>query len=253
MPRRARITAMGLLALLFGCRERAGAWRMVDGTLRYRDLPVQVDGIDAATFEPLDDHHARDARRVYYGTTRRRSDEYFLVKRGVAWPLENADPATFTVLTGGYAKDARQVWHDGEAFAVRDPSSFEVLYHSGYARDRLVGYYMQAEVPGSDGRTFEALSDHVARDRAHVWWSDLETHGGATAPAPVNTVIADADRGTFAVFDGGPYARDARGIFYRATRLADADPATFRLLPMGTSGADAEDARGRFDRGVRLP
>src|SRR5262245_61826419 len=128
--------ALGLLAILFGCRAdspyrvKDGAWYWKDDRM---DLPSSValkplngsfavaggrayfgDGpiadSDGATFQALDGTYARDARRVWYCDTYRQSQEYWLVKRTRAMPIAGADPATFRLLTQRYARDASRIY-----------------------------------------------------------------------------------------------------------------------------------------------
>jgi hypothetical protein len=179
------MTALSLLAWLFGCRAdspyhvKDGSWYWKDDRI---DLPASAaltplhgsfavasgrgyfrgDAIaasDGATFQALDDSSANDARHVWYCGTYRKSQEYWLVKRTRASVIAGADPATFRLLTQRYARDATHIYFEGVEFSVRDPASFEVLY-SSYARDHVTGYYMREVVPHSDGATFEGLSNH---------------------------------------------------------------------------------------------
>jgi hypothetical protein len=244
------MTALGLLAFLFGCRidspyhVKDGAWYWKDDRI---DLPgrtplkplngsfavadgrgyFRADAIadsDASTFQALDETYAKDARHVWYCDTYRKSQEYWLVKRTRATVIAGADPATFRLLTQRYTRDEAHIFFEVVEFAVRDPQTFEVLY-SSYARDRVTGYYMREVVPQSDGATFEGLSDHFAKDKTRVWYSTINIDG--PGPGVVqNLLLPDADPATFVAIEGD-YGKDARRVYRGAAVMKDADPQTF--------------------------
>jgi hypothetical protein len=261
-------------ALLSACESRPpGPFRLVDGVWHWRD--ARIPDADVRTFVPLDDHYAKDARRVVHASSSRDAREYFAIRHDRVAVLEGADPATFVVLGGGYARDARTAYHEGERFAVRDAASLVRLSYA-FVRDDVRGYCHQAEVPGSDGRTFEVVDAHHAKDRSGVYHCRVLLE----ANAPVRIVrLPDADPPTFRVLDDG-YALDARrayhagravgeaegfralGFQYAATRsailhdgvpVAGADAATFRVTPATIAeGIDAEDVRFRYRGGARV-
>jgi hypothetical protein len=265
------LTIVGLLGWLFGCdtnkapyQRKDGAWHFEDEALpgvkeltvlnrRFAKSATQVffratpiTGADPASFEALDEHHARDRLQVWHADTYRDSRDYFTTKRIRIRRLDGADPASFALLREDYARDARKVWHEGDSFPVKDAASFEVLDH-GFARDRHQGYYLRATVTGSDGASFSVLDAHHARDATSVFHAHMDL--GQSPPRVVSRRIAEADLASFAALDSSGYARDARRVYWHGRPLRDADPSGFALLPSGTPGADAADARGRYSRG----
>ena len=181
----------------------------------------RVEGSDGASFEALDDHHARDKARVYFCDTYRKGQDYYTIAYNRIDVVQAADAASFRVIQHRYARDARRLFYSGKAVPVKDLESFEVLAHD-FARDKLVGYHRRQPVAGSDGASFTVLSPSYARDKAHVFY-----------------VFSERSE---------PNAPDVP----RSQRMTGADPATFEVLTEPDGDADARDAKGRFKRGQRL-
>lgn len=265
------LTIMGLLGWLFGCDTNKAPYQRKDGVWHFEDqaLPgvteltvlnrrfaksatqaffraTPIDGAEPASFEALDEHHARDRRQVWHADTYRDSRDYFTTKRIRIRRLDGADPASFMLLREDYARDARRVWHEGDPFPVKDAATFEVLAN-GFARDRQQGYYLRSAIPGSDGASFTVIDGQHARDARSIFHADMDL--GQSPPRVVSRRIAEADAGSFQALDSSGYARDTHRVYWHGRPLAGADPASFALLPMGTAGADAADARRRYSRG----
>lgn len=268
------LTLMALLAWLFGCDTNQAPYQRKDGVWHFEDqaLPgvtgltvlnrrfaksatqaffraTPITGADPASFQALDEHHARDGRQVWHADTYRDSQDYFTTRRIRIRPLEGADAASFALLRGDYARDARHVWYEGTPFPVKDAASFEVL-DGGFARDRQQGYYLQTAVPGSDGASFKVLDDQHARDARSFFHAHMDL--GQSPPRVVSRRIAEADAASFQPLESSGYARDARHVYWHGRPLAGADAASFALLPMGSAGADAADAARRYLRGVAV-
>lgn len=269
-----RLLMMGLLAWLFGCDTNQQPYQRQDGVWHFEDqaLPgvteltvlnrrfaktatqaffraTPITGADPASFQALDEHHARDARQVWHADTYRDSRDYFTTRRIRIRLLEGADAASFTLLRGDYARDAKRVWHEGIPFPVKDAASFEVL-EDGFARDRQQGYYLQTAVPGSDGASFTVLDGQHARDAQSFFHAHMDL--GQSPPRVVSRRIAEVDPASFQPLESSGYARDDRHVYWQGRPLAGADAASFALLPMGTPGADAADVRRRYRRGAAV-
>ena len=271
---------MGLLSFLLGC-DTKGPWQQKDGVWHYKD--VQVAETDGKSFEPLDDHYARDARQVYYGASRRDSREYFLVRHDRVAVIEGADAASFRLLPGpggeqGYARDARRAFFEGDVFPVKDLESLEILDYS-FARDARTGYYMQNPVDGSDGSSFASVNHEYARDKTHVFYCNLPMGEPNVRPVPRAVIVPGADPASFRELEEGyaadrgqaywnatvltkdpasftvlrySYARTPTEIFHRGERVKGADIATFVALDSLADSADAKDAKGMFREGKRV-
>lgn len=267
---------MGLISFAFGCggngpyHKKDGHWYWKDDQMdaksserltRLNDVFATVGdrayyrgdaifGSDAATFQALDERYAKDAKQVYFCDTFRKDIEYWLVKRGRTRTIDGADAATFRLLEQRYARDTARIYFQGEPFEVKDAASFEILY-SSFARDRTTGYYQLKPVPDSDGPSFEGLNDNYARDRSHVWYSRVETDGGAHPGEARNTLLADAHPASFTVLDHW-YAKDRAHVYYRGKEIPGADAATFAMLPAPENGVEARDANAGYAEGKRV-
>lgn len=79
--------------------------------------------------------------------------------------LEGADPSTFRVLRHwSYAKDRSHAWFDGIGIEVADVSTFESV-HSYYATDSLRAYYMRWPIDNSHGPSFKVIKGEWSKDR----------------------------------------------------------------------------------------
>jgi hypothetical protein len=295
------IIQMGLLAFLFGCgnqgpyQKKQGEWywkdeRMTvapgasvtplnsqfakaDNEAFFRSSPIS--GADGHSFEALNDHYAKDARRVYYCDDYRDGKEYFLIKHIRIVAIPGADAASFRMLDDYYARDSARVYFDGVPFAVADVASFEVLSYV-HARDHVTGYYVQRPVPGSDGRTFVSVDEHYSKDRANVFYSGLAILNGGAGEMR-NVKLPGADAASFASLGGG-YGADSRAVYFEGKPMADAtpplqqlnffyaktathvyyagelmkgaDPVTFRVEPTDTY--TALDANATYEDGRKL-
>ena len=272
---------LGIFSLLFGCGSKDKApgheFSVADGVVQYRD--ETIEGADPQSFQPLDDHYAKDARQVYYASTYRVSQDYFTTKRARVRVVEGADGASFRLLRGGYARDARRIYFEGAAIEVEDVDTFELLDY-GFARDRVRGYYMEEPVPGSDGSTFVVLDSHYAKDAEHVFHCDLEPGVDGSPPSRVTVHLEAGDPASFVPLDSG-YAKDAgqayyRGrvialdpdsfsvlyfdyaksssrVFYRGDIVEGAEAATFAVVEQPSGDFDAQDASATYSLGKRMP
>lgn len=217
-----------------------------------------VPGSHGPSFEVLGEHEARDQRAVFYADTYRKAQEYWSVRHNRVFRISGADAATFRVLGQGYATDRAQAYFEGQAFHVHDVASFEPL-DGGFARDRERGYYERVAIPGSHGASF-ALVDPAdggyARDRQQIVHGHIEINTPGREPHPVVRVLRGAQLAQFRVL-GAHYASDGQQVWHRGQKLADADAASFELLPPARGGADtaeeadARDAHGNYLRGQR--
>ena len=276
VARAASMLIAGWLSLLFGCGPtdaRSGPFELRDGVWHYESTPIA--DADAKTFQAAGGRYAKDARRVYYGSTYRDGRDYFTSRRSRVVVVEGADPASFTVLGGEYARDRAGVFFEGVGFPVKDVASFALLDY-GFARDRVTGYYHQRPVPGSDGGTFEALDLHYSKDRSSVFHSDLEPGKDGAPPVRRTVRLEGPQAASFAVLEAGyaadagqvyfqaktltrdaagfsvlglGYARTATHVYYAGRPVAGADPASFALLQPPTEDADSRDARRAYQQG----
>lgn len=296
---------MGLLSLLFGCgsdsnyTKKDGKWYFKNDVMSlepgetltpinkryaksnrtaYYESSMIASDVDVATFEPLADHYSKDKNTVWYSDTYRDGKEYWLVKRYRTDPIVGADAPSFRMLDASYARDAKFLYNDGVAFKVRDIDTY-VRIGDMHARDKVSGYFMRAEIPGSDGPTFSEVTNHYAKDAKRVYWSEFTSDAGAHPAIERTTVVPGADPASFVMLESY-YARDAGQVYYNATILSKnpttfrvlerdyavsdsavfyrgevvkgADPATFTVLPITTDGPTAQDKLGKFNYEKRV-
>lgn len=156
----------------------------------------------------------------------------------------NVDAATFTALSEEYSKDKNTVYYKWIS-----PGLFWVV-----------------EIPNADPATFEVIDSNLAKDARRVWRTDVPIRGADAATAEVVnqgwvwkdcrsvyyqfTRIAGADPKTFRHLDQAFYA-DANHVYWSDTRLNDADVKTFRTF--GNDIPYAADARHVWSGATRLP
>ena len=240
---------------------------------------LQLAAADAASFQALGDHHARDHRVVWFCDTHRDSRDYFTTKRFDVAEVEGAHPASFQVLSDGeYGRDDAHVFYRGAIVPVKDPASFELL-DRGFARDRVTGYYDRAPVAGSDGPSFAVLGDGYSRDKAQVFFSAMDHHQpgpGVPRSVPVRGALVAsfailkqsyAADTAHAYYDGKAlpgspaglqvldfgYAKTPERVFYYGKPVPGADPASFQILETVTETATAADKAATYQDLRRTP
>lgn len=223
-----RLMCMGLLSFLLGCfAPKDSPFQQKGGQWYYRD--ALISGSDASSFVVLSEHYAKDGRRVYFGDTYRKGQEYYAIKHSRVEVIDGADAASFALINDEFARDARRIYADGRPLRVMDPTTFAPIPGRPFERDAKAGYYHGWHIPGSSGATFEALDDHYARDAQHVFFCDVFVPPNTATPQLRSVLLSDADVATFTVLEGG-YARDAGRLYYE-DRIIDRQPATFSRLP----------------------
>jgi hypothetical protein len=146
---------------------------------------------------------------------------------------------------GGYQRKSGQWLHNDVAFTPTDPASFKPI-DKLFARDSQSGYYRGSAVDGSDGASFEVLSEHEARDRLAVYYCDTYRKGQEYWTVRHLKVdrIRDADPATYTVLGRG-YARDRLHVYEEGVAFEVRDVASFEPL----AGGFARDAqRGYYER-----
>lgn len=92
-------------------------------------------------------------------------------------------------------------------------------------------YYRDARIPDGDGSSFEALSDHYAKDVKRVYYCDTyrDSKDYFTTKRIRIRQVSDADPSSFRYMDRG-YARDSTHLFFEGTQHPVNDLGTFALL-----------------------
>ena len=105
-----------------------------------------------------------------------------------------------------------------------------------FARSADHGFYRDHQIVQSDGATFEALSEHYAKDRSRVYYGDTHRKAQEYWAVRYNRVveIEGADPSTFQ-FLGDDVAKDARRVFESGRAVLIKDVPSFALLDHGFS------------------
>ena len=306
MKPRCPVLLMGLLSLIFGCGGSDSPYRQKDGQWYFKNdlMPLQkgetltplsrtfaksnraayyesstiADDIDVATFAALSDHWAKDKRSVWYCDTYRKGQEYYTAKHYRTPRIAGVDAPSFRMLDPNYARDTNRIYSDGRGFEVRDINSYERI-GDVHAKDKISGYYMTAEIMGSDGSTFAFLDGHYSKDANHVFWSNFDSGKGAHAPVEVSVTLPGADPQTFVIIKDNyagdtnqvyyaakvisrarasfrvlenDYAVTDKAVFFRGDILKGADVASFVVLTEPVAGVTARDKNGQFNYEKRV-
>lgn len=161
-----------------------------------------------------------------------RGDKVFYLAAfpGTASEIAGADPASFKAFDTTYAKDKSSAYFDGHPISGADATTFDVLDRGGFAKDRNHAYQLDRPI-SDDPVHFELLDGGLSTDSANVYWTD----GGVLSDDPGHfAIVANNDHYLF--------TKDTRTVHVNGKPIADADPATFRVL----QGAYAQDARHVF-------
>jgi len=196
---------------------------------------ARVKGADPGSFRVLNNWYARDTSHVYYFG---HHNELYNGIHEIP-----GDAATFTILDYPYSKDASAVFYVYTRIKDADPASFSVVGHN-FSKDRNRVYLREKILPGADAATFmvfpneESLDDiNHTKDKYHVYWNDKQ--------------VTVADVAAFKPL-GLDYGTDGKNVYYQTSMVKNADPATFKIYDHGYGEADAEDARSRYLKGVKL-
>jgi DKNYY family len=94
-----------------------------------------------------------------------------------------------------------------------------------------VAYYRNETIPESDAKSFEALDEHYAKDKNHVWYCDTYRSGQDYFSTKRNRIAAieKADPATFKILKNS-YARDKANMFFEGTFFPVKDINTFEIL-----------------------
>jgi len=171
---------------------------------------------------------------------------------------------------GGYKQRGGQWLYDDQPFAPVAPSSLRPIDRL-FARDERHAYYRGQLIAGSEGASFEVLSEHEARDRAAVYyadtfrraqeyWSIRHVHVAPipeALPATYRVLgMGYASDGQHAYLEGQAlrvrdpasfqpldrrFARDAQRGYYEGTEIADSDGRSFEIIAAG----DGDHVRDR--------
>lgn len=118
---------------------------------------------DVSTFEPVDEHYARDKNKAYYCDEYREGQNYYMTRRQTILELKDVDPTSFVSLQNGYGKDNKHAWFQGKTFAVKDVATIKSIDRN-FAKDKMQAYVNCKPIAGSHGKTFQLIDRNFAKD-----------------------------------------------------------------------------------------
>ncbi|MBC7848874.1 MAG: DKNYY domain-containing protein [Chitinophagaceae bacterium] len=194
-------------------------------TAYFKEHPIT--GADVTSFIALDEHYAKDKKYVYYCNESRDGQTYFTTKRNSISTIDGALPESFKLLESGYAYDKQAAYFEGTQFRVKNPAALRVISRF-IAADSSHVYYNTKLVHGAEGKTFEIIDSHYAKDQHNIYY-----YGFPSEPdADVKRICANNEN--FKPLDY-PYATDTKQIYFRTKSMTAANPATFKILDNGFS------------------
>ena len=218
---------------------------------------------DVATLAIVDGQFVKDKYEVYFDQA----------------PVQGADPGSFRVLNNWYARDTGRVYYFGYHSDLYNgiheipcqAASFTILDYP-YSKDANTAFYIYTRIQDAEAATFSVVGNNFSKDKNHVYFKTKILAGADAASFmifPHDNSLDDVnyskdkyqvywkDKG-FAVSDvaafkplGLDYATDGRNVYYRSRMVKGADPATFKIYDHGYGEADAEDAKGKYLKGVK--
>jgi hypothetical protein len=219
--------------LTFNGKELTGkGWRILNSSFALNDSAVYYkerafEFADAASFEALDEHYAKDKNKVYYCDEYRDGQTYYTTKKQTVVTLDNASPESFAILQDGYARDHKQPYYKGIRFKVRDVTSLEVI-DARFIRDQYQVYFDQKPVNKADANSFRILNSNYAADTNRIYYYGFHSdfyNGIHEIPCR---------KESFSVLEY-PYSRDNESVYYIYFKIKDADPGSFVVLENGYS------------------
>jgi DKNYY family len=125
------------------------------------------------------------------------------------------------------------VWHfDDQPMQLKSGEHLTPLL-GAYAKTEQHGYFRGKALEGSDGRSFETLSEHYAKDHKTVYYCDAYRDGQdyfSTQRTRIKHLKADPN--SFRFLKSG-YARDANSVFFEGQFFPVKDINSFEILDYG--------------------
>lgn len=132
-----------------------------------------------------------------------------------------------------YKKDGKWFYAGVQINVETGPVNFKPL-NKTFAKDDRTGYYRETPIGGSDGVSFEALSEYDAKDRSSVYFCDTQRDSKEYWSIRRNRIVkvAQADPATYRLI-GSDFARDKAHVFYGGQLVPVKDAASFEVLEYG--------------------
>jgi DKNYY family len=142
-----------------------------------------------------------------------------------------------SLLVGCGSKEPYQqrngVWHfDGQPMQLKSGEHLTPL-SGAYAKTEQHGYYRGVALENSDGRSFESLSEHYAKDHKRVYYCDAYRDGkDYFTTQRTRLKLLEADSQHFQYLSDG-YARDTKKVFLEGQSFPVKEATSFKVLEYG--------------------
>jgi hypothetical protein len=209
--------------LLTGCqgyKVEHGKWSLV----RYNEgarMVTIVEGVDSASFMPINREYAKDKKDVYWETT----------------IIHGADPSTFVPFGKLYSKDWQKVFWREREIQGADPHTFEIVDGSNLlSKDKTDFYFAELPLRVFDLSSFRPINGGWAKDAKAYY----------TTPGFSEAGRVDCDYATMKILSE-QYAVDGKRAYYYKAPIEGVDVETFRV----TGTVEARDKYRKY-RGSKV-
>jgi DKNYY family len=125
------------------------------------------------------------------------------------------------------------IWHFEDQAMQLQPGERLTPLLGVYAKTESHGYFRGKALEGSDGYSFESLSEHYAKDQKTVYHCDAYRDGKDYFSTQRSRIkVLEADPNSFRFLKSG-YARDASTIFFEGQSFPVKDVNSFEILDYG--------------------
>ena len=159
--------------------------------------------------------------QVYYHSTFRKGEEYYMNAHYTTTIVEGADPKTFKEISKWYGADATHVYYEEKQLKQRDPSTFKII-NKHTTIDKYGAYVKNKLLENSEGISFKYLSENYAKDNKQGYFITSESYV-IIEKVDINSFKAVGDEFDF-------YAKDKNHNFHKGLQLKDSDPVSFEVL-----------------------
>lgn len=184
---------------------------------------IKIKNIDPASFKILwGTYYLKDKKKVYYYEEK---DGELTVK-----VLKDANPDSFVIedVTSPYARDSQNVYWNREKLVDADGSTFKLIMRTSYGTDGKNVYYQSTKLEDADPNKFKVKHRNIAITDKYVYFNGTKLEG----------LRSD----NYTCING--YIKNDSIVYYRNTRIKDADATTFKVTE--TWAEKAEDKNNRY-------
>ncbi|WP_444996200.1 DKNYY domain-containing protein [Aliikangiella sp. IMCC44359] len=183
-----------------------------------------IPGADSSSFKILEDETGLPARADYAAD---KNNLYYQGKLVEGASVENLQKQR--VNSNDYWLNNTQVIYNGKIIPKANPQNFNGFedHHSWtytVNNDEYIVFSYGVALPSVDRKTFQPLSDFIAKDNQQIFYKEKQ-------------ILAQADAATFELFDDHDFARDQTKVYYISAdppfEIEGVDPDSFEIFDRG--------------------